>query len=96
MALTVIRVRRKLSQLQNALIVSQADSSWFVTLDLVGTRHPPLHCSGFVLQGVTLQRPGRHRRWLVSGDRRNPSAPERPDPRRDCGALLPAVPPVGP
>ena len=35
MALTVISVRRKLSQLQNALIVSQAVASWFVTPDLV-------------------------------------------------------------
>ena len=35
MALTVIRMRRKLSQLQNDLIVSQADPSCFVTLDLV-------------------------------------------------------------
>ncbi len=35
MALTVLRMRRKLSQLQIALIVLQADASWFVTPDLV-------------------------------------------------------------
>ncbi len=39
MTLRVIRMRRKLSQLQNDLIVSQALPSWFVTLDLV--------CGGF-------------------------------------------------
>ena len=108
MALRVIMMRRKLSQLQNALIVWQADASWFVTPDLVqgcialavqmfgssslGTK---LRFSGFVVPGFTRQRLALPRRWRVFGDRHNPSAPERPDHRHDCGAPLPAGSQVG-
>ncbi len=96
MGLRVIRMRRKLSQLQIALIVLQADASWFVTPDLV---RAALSVSGLVAlafaPAVTLRQPAPPRRWPVSDVRRNPSVPERPDPRLDCGSLLPAESPVG-
>ena len=48
MGITVISVRRKLSQLQNALIVLQVDGSWFVTPGLV------LDSSGWSVEGFFL------------------------------------------